>query len=89
MTIAERFAVATKPNQKRRGKQNERASLPNSISLSVGMQVMVTFNVETDLDIANGARGMLTKIILNEREPPFSPSDSIVELTCPPYVLVK
>jgi hypothetical protein len=38
------------------------------------MKVMVTFNVETDLDITNGARGEITEIILDERETAFSPT---------------
>ena len=42
---------------------------------------MVTFNVETDLDIANGARGEIIKIVLDERETAFSASVSIVELS--------
>jgi ATP-dependent exoDNAse (exonuclease V) alpha subunit len=54
------------------------------------MKVVVTFNVETDLDIANGARGEIIKIVLDERETAFSPLAPIVELTYPPaYVLVK
>jgi hypothetical protein len=31
----------------------------------VGMKVMATFNVETDLDIANGARGEIVEIVLS------------------------
>ena len=51
---------------------------------------MVTFNVETDLDIANGARGEIIKIVLDEREMAFSPLAPIIELTCPPaYIHVK
>ena len=51
---------------------------------------MVTFHVETDLDISNGARGEIIKIVLDERETAFSPLAQIVELTYPPaYILVK
>src|SRR5258708_40117277 len=56
------------------------------------MKVMVTLNMETDLDIANGARGEIIgiKIVLDERETVFSPLAPIVELTYPPaYILVK
>lgn len=31
--------------------------LPHKIDLAIGMKVMVTDNLETDLDITNGARG--------------------------------
>ncbi|OAX32709.1 hypothetical protein K503DRAFT_805008 [Rhizopogon vinicolor AM-OR11-026] len=54
------------------------------------MSMMVTFNVETDLDIANGSRGEITKIVLDERETGFTPTAPIVELAYPPaYILVK
>lgn len=36
--------------------------------LAIGMQVMVTFNVATDLDLANGARGRVVDIVLDSRE---------------------
>ncbi|KAG2070006.1 hypothetical protein BDR04DRAFT_1156004 [Suillus decipiens] len=51
---------------------------------------MVTFNVETDLDLANGACREITEIILDECEPMFLLSALIVELKYPPtYILVK
>ena len=51
---------------------------------------MVTFNVETDLDIANGARGEIIKIILDQRESSISMPQSIVNLEYPPArVLIK
>jgi ATP-dependent exoDNAse (exonuclease V) alpha subunit len=54
------------------------------------MSVMATFNVEIDLDIANGSRGEITKIVLDERETEFMPTAPIVELAYPPaYILVK
>jgi hypothetical protein len=53
------------------------------------MKVMVTFNVQTDLDVSNGARGEIVDIILDECEPELS-ADPIVLLTYPPlYVLVE
>ena len=86
----DQFAVATTKQRKHCEKHDERAALPNKVELAKGMKVMVTFNVETDLDIANGARGEITEIILDERETAFSPIVPIVELTYPPaYILVK
>ena len=50
---------------------------------------MVTVNVETDLDIANGARGEIVGIKLHPEEPPLS-LNPIVQLTYPLiYILVK
>ncbi|KIO23538.1 hypothetical protein M407DRAFT_9370 [Tulasnella calospora MUT 4182] len=54
------------------------------------MKVMVTYNVETELAIANGARGTIVDIVLDENEPEFERDDPEVELVYPPaYVLVK
>jgi ATP-dependent exoDNAse (exonuclease V) alpha subunit len=89
LTLMERYAVATKPSG-RNAKQDERAALPNVIELAVGMKVMVTFNVDTELDVANGARGEVKEIILDERESKFCTTKPIVELDYPPaYVLIK
>jgi len=90
-TISERFAVATKKKQRNHyEKHNERAALPNKLELAKGMKVMVTFNVETDLDIANGACGEITEIILDEHEIAFSPTAPVVELMYPlAYILVN
>src|SRR6267154_866847 len=89
LTLEKSFAVATKP----KGFQatwNKRTSLSNTIEIAVGMKVMVTFNLETDLDIANGVRGELVEIVLDEQELGFSLTKAVVELEYPPvYVLIK
>jgi len=51
------------------------------------MNVMITFNVETDLDIANGSRGEIRAITLSKEEEQFAREDAVVTLTA--YVLVK
>ena len=54
------------------------------------MEVMVTFNVATDLDLANGARGHIVDIVLNEREEAPNESTHYMWLQYPPlYVLVS
>lgn len=87
LTMLERYAAATK-RSKRKGRE-EKAGLPDEVQLAVGMKVMVTVNVMTDLDVANGARGEIVDIILDPDEP--TPSNTgTVKLTKPPaYVLVK
>lgn len=84
---------ATKTNAGRRlsgSKQDEHGGLPDMTLLAIGMKVMVTFNIETDLDIANGMRGEIVKIVLRDDEPEFNSSEPIVELQYPPtYILVK
>ncbi|KAG1783655.1 hypothetical protein EV702DRAFT_1190674 [Suillus placidus] len=90
LTLSEQFAVATKKQRKHREKHDERAALANKLELAKGMKVMVTFNVETDLDVANGAHGEIVEIVLDERETAFSPTAPIIELIYPPaYILVK
>jgi hypothetical protein len=65
-------------------------NIPTTIEIAKGMQVMVTTNMETDLDIANGARGEIVDIILHENEPPLKDGESITELKhLPAYILVK
>ncbi|KAF8512167.1 hypothetical protein JB92DRAFT_2582775, partial [Gautieria morchelliformis] len=55
-----------------------------------GMKVMVTFNVQTELDIANGARGEVVGIVLDEREPIIAEAEAKKHLKYPlAYMLVK
>ncbi|KAG1741715.1 hypothetical protein EDB19DRAFT_1585635, partial [Suillus lakei] len=68
----------------------ERASLSNMTEIAVCMKVMVTFNVEIDLDIANRARGELVEIVLDERVSNFSLTKAVMEWDYPPaYLLIK
>ncbi|KAG2343167.1 hypothetical protein BDR05DRAFT_836661, partial [Suillus weaverae] len=89
LTFEESFAVA----MKLKGFQatwNKHTSLLNMIEIAVGMKVMVTFNIKTDLDITNRTRGKLVDIILDEQESNFSLTKAVVELEYPPaYVLIK
>ncbi|KAJ3008597.1 hypothetical protein NUW54_g3090 [Trametes sanguinea] len=63
--------------------------LPDEVELAIGMQVMVTTNIETDLDVANGARGEVVKIILHPDEPEHG-DEPVVRLQYPPvYILVR
>lgn len=90
MTLKERFLVAaTKPA--RGGKsRKEKGGLPDNVEVFVGMKVMVTFNVHTDLDVANGARGEIVDIVLDDREEAFDQKSPIINLKYPPlYILVR
>jgi len=86
LTLEERYALASrhKNTRKRRGKD-----LPESILLAIGMKVMVTNNLQTDLDITNGARGVIAGIILNHNEPPLEDGSTIHLKFLPECVLVK
>ena len=75
------------PNQ---GENSDRTmkTLPTTLQIAIGMKVMVTENLETNLDIANGARGHITAIVLHQHEPPVL-EDSIIHLQhLPAYILV-
>jgi len=79
-------------NRKKGSKASmDRAGLAKEIELAIGAPVMVTLNIQTDLDVANGVRGTVEGIILDERERLSSLKDShTINLRYPPrYVLVK
>jgi hypothetical protein len=63
--------------------------LPNMIELAIGMKVLVTSNIETDLDLANGARGDIVDIILDPEEPPLGEGPIVHLRKLPVYILVK
>jgi hypothetical protein len=90
LTLEDRLEMAQK-NKRARGQQGkqEKSGLPDTVELAEGLEVLVTWNVQTDLDVTNGARGVITKIVLDPREPELSEAPKIV-LTYPPaYVLVE
>lgn len=79
--------------EKHRGKSKRSShskDLLYKIEFAIGMKVMVTDNVETDLDITNGARGEIVDIVLHPDEPPINHGISVVSLKyLPVYILVK
>lgn len=89
LTMRERRAVAEKRGTGRRKGRKERGGLPNTVHLARGMEIMVTYNIDTDIDVANGARGRIVDIILNEEEGAQIHRD-VVELdSMPAYILVE
>ena len=86
MTWAKQYMVAGRGKNEKRRKQKDLAS---KIELAIGMKVLVTNNIETDLDVTNGARGTLVNIVLHPDEPPLG-DEPIVHLKyLPSYLLVK
>ena len=85
----EKIAIMTRT--KGSNSQMERAGLAKDVELAIGAPVMVTLNIHTDLDVANGVRGVIEGIVLDERERQVSTKDSrAIHLQYPPrYVLVK
>ena len=71
--------------------QMDRAGLAKEIELAVGAPVMVTLNIHTDMDVANGVRGKIEAIILDGRERVTTTDKTqSIRLKYPPrYILVR
>lgn len=90
LSMEERYAFALRSGKREQQSRRRKGDLPDIVELAVGMKVMVTQNVKTDLDITNGARSFIVQIILHPDEPPLSPSSDSVRLKLMPlYILVK
>jgi len=64
--------------------------LPDVVEIAVGMPCMVTMNVKTEHDLANGTRGLIVDIILDMREREMQGEANISRLCFPPhYILLK
>ena len=70
-------------------KQRKRKDLPAQIEMAVGMKVLVTNNLETDLNITNGAWGEIVNIILHPDESPTGEGPIVKLKYLPSYLLVK
>ncbi|KAG8742906.1 hypothetical protein FRC10_000765 [Ceratobasidium sp. 414] len=69
---------------------NDPGGLPDVIHLARGMPVMVTANVETEVDVANGSRGIIEEIIVHSDEQNAFDSSAELQLKRPPAcVLVR
>jgi hypothetical protein len=76
LTIREKYALASRSKTENRRKRKD---LPDAVEFAIGMKVMVTDNIDTDLDIANGSRGEIVDVVLHPDEPPIG-EDNIVRL---------
>ena len=87
LNLPERYAVAMQ--LKIQGRQ-KRKDLPWRIEIEKGMKVLVMDNIETDLDVTNGARGKIVNIILHPDEPPIDENEPVVYLQyIPAYIFIK
>jgi hypothetical protein len=62
---AEKIAIITRGQSGQN--QMAQAGLAKGIELAIGVPVMVTINIHTDLDVTNGVRDRIQAIILDER----------------------
>jgi hypothetical protein len=89
LTMMERCALESHRGRRKRQKGITK-DLPHEIEIAYGMKVMVTENMETDLDVANGAQGEITRIVLHPAEPPVDQAQAIIKLRyLPLYLLIK
>ncbi|KAJ3997467.1 hypothetical protein F5050DRAFT_1542319, partial [Lentinula boryana] len=65
LNLAEEYGLALHSSERTLGgqKRNTKQDLPESITMAVGAQVMVVQNIDTDLNLANGARGTIVGIV--------------------------
>lgn len=69
-------------------REKKTARLPNRTAVTIGMKAMVTWNISTDADLANGARGEVIDIVLDPRENPRTISGTSVTLQYPPATVL-
>lgn len=82
LSMEERLVVAGL-NDTKTGK------LPAVVRIAIGMKAMVVLNIATEADVANGTRGEIQHIILDERAEPLTPDeDGFVTLKYPPALLL-
>jgi hypothetical protein len=64
--------------------------LPATVQMAIGMKAMVLLNVATEADIANGTRGEIQDIILDEREGSLVRNeDGSIKLKYPPLPTIQ
>src|SRR5271168_582011 len=74
----------------RKGKRSTQAKdLPRTVEFAIGMKVMVTENIEIDLDLTNGARGEIVDIVLHPDEPPIGDEPVVHLKYMPTYRLSR
>jgi hypothetical protein len=64
--------------------------LPGQLELTVGMKAMVTLNIATEADLANGVRGEIINIVLDPRElnPHRDEETGVMRLQYPPAMIL-
>lgn len=88
LTLRQEFGLVAENTKK--GSRGSQKNLDETLELAVGMKIMMTFNVQTEIELANGARGEVVDMVLHADEPEVSPDSREVRLTYPPaYVLVR
>jgi len=72
-------------------KLDDTRKLPFRVEVAIGMEVMVTLNIATEADLANGSRGKIKDIVLDPREALCDMDlgeDGVVWLQYPPAMIL-
>lgn len=71
--------------------KSDSGGLSDVVPLAKGISVMVTYNIETELDIANGTRGVIERILIQDNtiDPILSDAATLVLTNPPMCVLVR
>jgi ATP-dependent exoDNAse (exonuclease V) alpha subunit len=69
-------------------KLDETNHLPHKVELVIGMKAMVTMNISTETDLANGSRGVVEDIILDPRERVDPGHGKTIRLQYPPAAVL-
>ncbi len=87
LTLAEQYGLALRGHG---SKGRKRKDLPDSVEFAVGSKVLIMQNIETDLDVTNGACGTIVDVILDPQEPLLDLTEEKVDLEyLPIFVLVR
>ncbi|KAI4527074.1 hypothetical protein K523DRAFT_216189, partial [Schizophyllum commune Tattone D] len=87
LSLWERHVVAS--SRAEGGGGRGKGQLPLEVEIAIGAKVLVTRNLETDLDITNGARGEIVGIVLSADEPDYGDATVVRLHKLPLYVLVQ
>jgi hypothetical protein len=88
LTLSEKYCLESR-HVNREGKRLTRAKdLPRTVDFAIGMKVMVTENIEIDLDLTNGARGEIIDIVLHPDEPPIGNTPVVHLSYMPAYIMI-
>ncbi|CAK5281207.1 unnamed protein product [Mycena citricolor] len=89
LSMKDRYALAEHLCSKKRTKNSMKKDLVHSMELAIGMEVLVTNNIETDLDLTNGARGIIQSIVLHPDEGELGHETIVMLKKLPAYILVR
>ncbi|KAL4063923.1 hypothetical protein V8B97DRAFT_1860678, partial [Scleroderma yunnanense] len=84
----EQQALANQSAQ-RQGNQKQHQELASSVEIVIGMKVMVTSNIKTDLDVANSTQGTIVNIFLHSEESYSTMEGGVILTFLPLFILAK